>query len=106
MTVHPRVVRRMRRVIQYRLKPSFPTAPEVIRLPLLPSGPDGVHEVSPRRTRLSTSNTDSSGHIRTVSTGDFSLAVADCEYRAPLTPHLARPFPSYYPVPNISPFHA
>src|SRR5947209_6390398 len=36
-----------------RLQPGRSTAPEACRLPLLPSGPDGVHRASPRRTRLS-----------------------------------------------------
>jgi hypothetical protein len=34
---------------------------------------------------------------------EFNPAVADCGYRAPLTPHLARPQPSYHasqPVPD------
>jgi len=36
------------------LWPGCPTAPEYHYLPLLPSGPDGVHRVSPRRTKPST----------------------------------------------------
>ena len=36
------------------LRPGYPTAPEANHLPLLPSGPDGVHGASPRRTRPST----------------------------------------------------
>jgi hypothetical protein len=43
---HPRI----------RLQPGSPTAPEGGRLPLLPSGPDGVHEPSLRGTRPSTSD--------------------------------------------------
>ena len=39
-----------------RLQPGSPTAPEGNRLPLLPSGSDGVHEPSLRGTRLSTSD--------------------------------------------------
>jgi hypothetical protein len=39
-----------------RLQPGCPTAPEGDRLPLLPSGPDGVHRPSLRGTRLSTSD--------------------------------------------------
>jgi hypothetical protein len=38
-----------------RLQPGRPTAPEGGRLPLLPSGPDGVHGPSLRGTRPSTS---------------------------------------------------
>jgi hypothetical protein len=40
-----------------RLRPGSPTAPEDDRLPLLPSGPDGVHGPSLRGTRPSTSGT-------------------------------------------------
>jgi hypothetical protein len=39
-----------------RLQPGRPTAPEGGRLPLLPSGPDGVHGPSLRGTRPSTSS--------------------------------------------------
>jgi len=39
-----------------RLRPGRPTAPEGGRLPLLPSGPDGVHGPSLRGTRPSTSS--------------------------------------------------
>src|SRR5579859_5303161 len=42
--------------IAIRLKPGCSTAPRACRLPLLPSGPDGVHRAPPRRTRLSTSD--------------------------------------------------
>ena len=37
-----------------KLRPSFLAAPESNRLPLLPSGPDGVHGLSPRKTQPST----------------------------------------------------
>src|SRR5687767_11029197 len=40
-----------------RLQPGCPAAPEGDRLPLLPSGPDGVHGPTLRGTRLSTSGT-------------------------------------------------
>ena len=43
---HPRI----------RLQPGCPAAPEGDRLPLLPSGPDGVHGPPLRGTRLSTSD--------------------------------------------------
>ncbi len=39
-----------------RLQPGSPAAPEGDRLPLLPSGPDGVHGPPLRGTRLSTSD--------------------------------------------------
>src|ERR687896_1093348 len=38
-----------------RLQPGCPAAPDGDRLPLLPSGPDGVHGPTLRGTRLSTS---------------------------------------------------
>jgi len=41
-------------VLDSQLRPGTPTAPGTDYLPLLPSGPDGVHSVPPRRTRLST----------------------------------------------------
>lgn len=60
------------------------------RLPLLPPGPHGVHEFSLRRTQLSTplapQPTLQPGSLEQ----EFSLAIADCENRAPLPPHLAR----------------
>jgi hypothetical protein len=37
-----------------QLRPSNPAAPRVDYLPLLPSGPDGVHSSLPRRTQPST----------------------------------------------------
>jgi len=40
-----------------RLRPGCPAAPDDDRLPLLPSGPDGVHGPSLRGTRPSTSGT-------------------------------------------------
>jgi hypothetical protein len=44
-----------------RLRPGCPAAPEGDRLPLLPSGPDGVHGPTLRGTRPSTSSTVSVG---------------------------------------------
>ena len=35
------------------LRPGYPTAPRIDRLPLLPSGPGGVHSFLPRRTQSS-----------------------------------------------------
>ena len=72
-----------------RLEPGFPGAPVSFRLPLLPSGSDGVHGLPPPRTQLSTST-------RRIEALDSSLgrefhpAVADCGFRAPLAPHVAR----------------
>src|SRR5918999_990654 len=53
-----------------RLQPGCPAAPEDGRLPLLPSGPDGVHGPSLRETRLSTSGDDGGGRRVTTSTGN------------------------------------
>jgi len=48
-----------------RLRPGHSATPEADRLPLLPSGSDGVHGAPPRRTRSSTSNLlDSVGWAR------------------------------------------
>src|SRR5262245_30463213 len=53
-----------------RLQPGRPTAPEGGRLPLLPSGPDGVHGPSLRGTRLSTSGDLVGGRGSAASTGN------------------------------------
>ena len=59
-------------------------------LPLLPSGPGGVHRPSPRRTSPSTPL--GQNRPKTLSLErEFNPAVADCGYRAPLAPRLARP---------------
>src|SRR6266496_6666634 len=55
VAVHPASIDRLRTHFTDRLQPGRPTAPEGGRLPLLPSGPDGVHGLSLRGTRLSTS---------------------------------------------------
>jgi len=55
VAVHPASIDRLRTHSIDRLQPGHPTAPEGGRLPLLPSGPDGVHGLSLRGTRLSTS---------------------------------------------------
>ncbi len=73
-----------------RLRFSAPAAPGGDRLRLLPSGPDLVHGSPSRRDR--TINTTS----RALTSGlqplerEFSPARADCGYRAPLAPRLAR----------------
>ena len=74
-----------------RLQPGRPTAPEGGRLPLLPSGPDGVRGPSLRGTRLSTSGDLVGGGGSSGLDREFSPAVADCGCRAPLVPRLARP---------------
>ena len=72
-----------------RLGPGRSAAPDDDRLVLLPSGPDTVRGSPLRGTRSSTS------HRRAAfESGDlgreFSPAGADCRYRAPLVPRLAR----------------
>ena len=73
-----------------RLRSGAPAAPEGGRLRLLPSGPDLVHGSSSPRDR-----TINAAH-RALTSGPvplgrgFSPARADCGYRAPLAPRLAR----------------
>ena len=72
-----------------RLRPGHPAAPASARLPLLPSGPDGVRELASRRTRPSTPpNAGPLGPSGPKAA--FGPARADCGYRAPLAPRLAR----------------
>ena len=73
-----------------RLGPGRSAAPGEQRLSLLPSGPDEVHASPLRGTRSSTSISPPAS----ASAGlgwEFSPAGADCRYRAPLVPRLARP---------------
>ena len=71
------------------LRPGVPTAPARARLPLLPSGPDGIRRLVSRRTRPSTLRAegclDHSGRGR-----GFGPGKAGSGYRAPLAPRLAR----------------
>ncbi len=72
-----------------RLGPGRSAAPGEQRLSLLPSGPDEVHASPLRGTRSSTSTT--TGALANADLGrEFSPAGADCRYRAPLAPRLAR----------------
>ena len=73
-----------------RLGPGRSAAPGEQRLSLLPSGPDEVHASPLRGTRSSTSTI--AGALENADLGrEFGPAGADCRYRAPLAPHLARP---------------
>ena len=73
-----------------RLGPGRSAAPGDGRLVLLPSGPDTVRGSPLRGTRSSTSRTPSA--LESADLGrEFSPAGADCRYRAPLVPRLARP---------------
>gem|GEM_PF-3931492 len=72
-----------------------PAAPGKHHLPLLPPGPDGVHGFPLRGTRTSTPLTPGVPTRLTLGQ-EFDPALADCGYRAPLPPRLARP--NIYPV--------
>ena len=72
-----------------RLGPGRSAAPGEQRLTLLPSGPDVVHASPLRGTRSSTSFTPPASACAGLGRG-FSPAGADCRYRAPLVPRLAR----------------
>ena len=73
------------------LKLGDPTTPESNCLPLLPSGPDGVHSASPRRTKPSTLPDANSPHGARTSSGNSALLKRLAGDRAPLAPRLARP---------------
>ena len=73
-----------------RLGPGRSAAPGEDRLVLLPSGPDTVHESPLRGTQSSTSLGAAAYENGDLERG-FSPAGADCRYRAPLVPRLARP---------------
>ena len=73
-----------------RLGPGRTAAPDDDRLVLLPSGPDTVRGSPLRGTRSSTSHRRAAFESGDLGRG-FSPAGADCRYRAPLVPRLARP---------------
>ena len=73
-----------------RLQPGTPATPGTGRLGLLPSGPDPIHEVPPRRTRPSTLRARCRPEWRTPSGRDSAPHVEVFGYRAPLAPRLAR----------------
>ena len=73
-----------------RLGPGRSAAPGDQRLSLLPSGPDEVHTSPLRGTRSSTSISPPASANAGLG-WEFSPAGADCRYRAPLVPRLARP---------------
>ncbi len=72
-----------------RLGPGRSAAPDDDRLVLLPSGPDTVRGSPLRGTRSSTSRRRAASENGDLGRG-FSPAGADCRYRAPLVPRLAR----------------
>src|SRR5437879_4411698 len=73
-----------------RLGPGRSAAPDEVRLVLLPSGPDTVRESPLRGTRSSTSLEAVAFEYGDLG-WEFSPAGADCRFRAPLVPRLARP---------------
>ncbi len=81
--------RRSRAQRSDRLGPGRSAAPGEQRLSLLPSGPDEVHASPLRGTRSSTSISPSASANAGLG-WEFSPAGADCRYRAPLVPRLAR----------------
>jgi hypothetical protein len=60
-----------------RLQSGIPTAHKTFYLPLLPSGPDGVHRFLLRRTRSSTP-LNSAGLTKTGLGLELNPAIADC----------------------------
>ena len=69
--------------------PGAPAAPAGDRLRLLPSGPDLVRKPTPRGTRTIDAPSDGATGAEPLG-GEFSPARADCGFRAPLPPRLAR----------------
>jgi hypothetical protein len=66
-----------------------PAAPVGNRLRLLPSGPDLVHKPTPRGTRAIDAPNGGATGAKPLER-EFSPARADCGFRAPLHPRLAR----------------
>ena len=69
--------------------PGAPAAPAGDRLRLLPSGPDLVRKPTPRGTRTIDAPSGGATGAKPLG-GEFSPARADCGFRAPLPPRLAR----------------
>jgi hypothetical protein len=98
--VHPLSIAAFRLTAVSRLGSGDPAAPENDYLPLLPSGSDGVRRFSPRRTQSSTPLSRRSPTMPDLER-EFNPAVADCGYRAPLVPRLARPLILPNGPPNV-----
>jgi len=90
MIVHPPSTTGSGRRPDSLLRPGCSAAHESVCLPLLPSGPDGVHKFPLRRTRSSTPLVRSQTSQPKSLGREFSPAIADCGFRAPLAPRLAR----------------
>jgi hypothetical protein len=73
------------------LRSGSPAAPDKHRLPLLPSGPGGVHGSPPRRTRPSTPLDVDLTEKHRASSGSSTPLERVAGYSAPLARHLARP---------------
>ena len=80
---------RPRALREGRLRPGRAAAPGEPRLALLPSGPDAVRVSPLRGTRSSTPSKPAAFEDGDLG-WEFSPAGADCRYRAPLVPRLAR----------------
>ncbi len=80
---------RPRALREGRLRPGRAAAPGEPRLALLPSGPDAVR-VSPLRGTRSSAPSRPAAFEDGDLGWEFSPAGADCRYRAPLVPRLAR----------------
>ena len=83
---------RLERFPARELRRGVPAAPTRLRLRLLPSGPDRVRGLESRRPDLQRFVPAAASDHPGLGWG-FSPARADCGYRAPLAPHLARPGP-------------
>src|SRR5437899_2732044 len=77
-----------------RLRPGLLRHPRELSLPLLPSGPDGVRRPELRRSQPSTPSTRVLAESPDLGR-EFDPATADCRYREPPAPHLARPHKVY-----------
>jgi hypothetical protein len=74
-----------------RLGPGLPAAPESYRLALLPPGSDAVRRLPVRGTWPSTLRAPAQAPKSSAPRAVFGPAIADCGFREPLAPHLARP---------------
>lgn len=90
VAVHRYLDSHIKRYSYTSLKFGNPTAHKMSCLMLLPSGPDMVHNVLLHRTELSTREYRRQTLMWTASKTDLGPARADCRYRVPLLPHLAR----------------
>ncbi len=90
MIVHPPSTPGPERYAGSLLRSGWSAAPGKVCLPLLPSGPDGVRKFPLRRTRPSTPLAGAPYSRPESLSWELGPAIADCGYRAPLAPRLAR----------------